>query len=82
MAHPYQPHQRAAVDLSNIIGEQAQTEFLSPGGSSMMALQKKIAAGELYPPGQYVHQDYPKALNLSLGVRELDFSTYQPESIS
>lgn len=77
MANPYlaPPQHAAAVDLSNVISEQAQTEFLSRGGSAMMALQKKFASGEIPRPGLYVHQEYPKALNLSLGVRQIDMQT-------
>jgi hypothetical protein len=52
-----------------------QAEFLARGGIYKMILEAKYDSGELLPPEHYVHQDYPKALNVRLGIREIPRST-------
>lgn len=52
-----------------------QRDFLNSGGVFRMVLEHKYETGELVRPEDYVHQDYPKALNISLGVREVSRAT-------
>jgi hypothetical protein len=51
----------------------AQTEFLQRGGGAMMGLRKLRDSGQI--PEVYAFIEFPKALSLSLGIREIDFST-------
>jgi hypothetical protein len=55
--------------------QKGQIEFLTRGGWYELPMMQLREKGLLAEEGGYVHQEYPKALNLSLGVREFPMQT-------
>jgi hypothetical protein len=55
--------------------QKGQTDFLMRGGWYELPMMQLREKGLLAEEGTYIHQEYPKALNLSLGVREFPCST-------
>ena len=51
----------------------AQAEFMTRGGVLQVALTKKFKSGEL--SRTYVHQEFPKCLNIPLGTEAIDRET-------
>jgi hypothetical protein len=64
--------------------QKGQAEFLRRGGILELPLNMLREKGILPEEGSYVYQEYPKALNLSLGVQEfpLQTETCQGKTIS
>lgn len=60
--------------------QKGQTDFLMRGGAYELPLMQLREKGLIPEVGAYVHQEYPKALNLSLGAREFPMQTKDCES--
>ena len=60
--------------------QKGQIEFLARGGWYELPMMQLREKGLLAEEGTYIHQEYPKALNLSLGVREFPCSTEDPRA--
>ena len=58
---------------ANYEAEMSQTEFLQKGRALRLALGAKYKAGELSP--NYEFREFPKALNLSCGERQVPWET-------
>jgi Mitochondrial fission regulator len=55
--------------------EVSQSQFLQAGGVMQRALAEKYKKGELTPPGQYVHQEFPKWIRFNPRVEEAERTT-------